>query len=126
MDVDILNAMLKNACASKDNDFVISILRKMEQKQIEPTENSIRMVDEYHTREFRNLRSYRVASKKMRNECFKLTRECRHWKKHFRNDQPKEFTSKSYARKENSKHYKKPRPIDDSQAKIPNEIAPNA
>lgn len=92
MDVDILNAMLKNACASKDNDFVISILRQMKLHQIEPTVEAIRMVDDYHAREFRNLRSHKVVSKKMRNEIFKLTRECRQWKKHFRKDEPKNPT----------------------------------
>lgn len=106
MDVDILNAMLKNACAVKDNDFVINILRKMRMHQIEPSEESIRMVDEYHTRVFRSLRTHRVVSKKMRNDCFKLTRECRQWKKHFRKDEPKDPTSKHHTQFEQEKYLK--------------------
>lgn len=108
IDVDILNAMLKNACALKENNFVICILRLMISKQIEPTVESIRMVDEYHARVFQNLRSYRVVSKKMRNECFKLTRECRHWKKYFRQDQSKDSsTSKQHVHPKRQKNFKK-------------------
>lgn len=129
MDVDISNAMLKNACALKDNDFVISILRKMKLQQIEPTEESIRMVDEYHVRIFRSLRSHRVVSKKMRNECFKLTRECRHWKKHFRKDVPKESTSVHHGQSTQGKYLKQRKysqPSDESQAKSHKQTSPNA
>lgn len=115
--------MLKNACALKNNDFVISILRKMQSKQFEPTEESIRMVDEYHGREFRSLRSYRVVSKKMRNECFKLTRECSKWKKHFRNDQPfgtftfENPTQSKRINKKKSKQRKNPKTTDGTKTK---------
>lgn len=124
MDVDILNAMLKNACALKDNDFVISILRKMKSQQIEPTEESIRMVDEYYVRVFRSLRSHKVVTKKMRNECFKLTRECRQWKKHFRKDAPKESTSMYHA--QSLKQRKNRKPTNKPQAKSQNESSSNA
>lgn len=88
-DIDILNAMLKNACSLKDNDFVISILRKMRSEEIEPTEESIRLVEDLHKNVFRSLRTETFASKKMRNECFKLSREYQQWRKHFRADKPK-------------------------------------
>lgn len=115
LDVDILNAMLKNACASKNNDFVISILRAMKSHQIEPTEESIRLVDDYHAREFLNLRSYRTVSKKMRNEIFKLSRECRQWKKHFRKDESRD-SIKSIRRSEQKKHHKNPKIADELQS----------
>lgn len=123
MDVDILNAMLKNACASKDNDFVISILRKMKAHQIEPTEESIRMVDEYHARVFQSLRTHRVVKKQQRNECFKLTRECKQWKKHFRKDAPKD--SAHHVRSEQRrylKHRRNPKKSDESQSRSQNEV----
>lgn len=127
MDVDILNAMLKNACALKDNDFVISILRTMKSKRIEPTEESIRMVDEYYTRVFRSLRTHRVVSKKMRNECFKLSRECRHWKKYFRYDNSKEFQSKNHAPSKRSEHVKeRNNSTEDIKAKKQDKIGLNA
>lgn len=130
MDVDILNAMLKNACALKENDFVISILRKMKTHRIEPTVESMRMVDEYYARIFRSLRSHRVVSKKMRNECFKLTRECRQWKKHFRKDEPKDRTTRTHHTQSEQgkylKYRKNSKKSDEPQSKSQNEISPNA
>lgn len=114
IDVDILNAMLKNACAVKDNDYVICILRKMISKKIEPTDESMRMVDEYHSRAFGSLRSYHVVSKKMRNECFKLTRECKQWKKYFRNDRPKDESNTTHHDHDAKSNHSKKRP--DSKA----------
>lgn len=83
MDEDILNSMLKNACATADNDFVICILRAMQSKQIEPQQESIKLIEEYQQQVFRNLRTQRVHSKKTRNDCFKLTRECKQFLRHF-------------------------------------------
>lgn len=76
--------MLKNACAANDNNFVISILRKMESECIQPTEETIRMVAAIEKQIFENLRKNHVARKQERNECFKLARECKQWMKHFR------------------------------------------
>lgn len=126
VDVDILNAMLKNACALKDNDFVISILRKMTSTQIEPTEESIRMVEEYHVRVFRSLRTHKVVTKKIRNECFKLTRECKQWKKHFRKDQPKAYAQTSIYREQSKQRKNTTKSIHESQTESQNEISPNA
>lgn len=122
--------MLKNACASKDNDFVISILRQMKSHRIEPSLEAIRMVDDYHAREFRNLRSHKVVSKKMRNECFKLTRECRQWKKHFRKDEPKNIPTISIRhgqseRGKQFKHRKYPENTKESHSKSQNETSLN-
>lgn len=86
MDEDILNSMLKNAFATADNDFVICILRKMQSKQIEPQEESIKLIEEYQQQVFRNLRTQRVHSKKTRNDCFKLIRECKQFLRHFQLD----------------------------------------
>lgn len=88
--------MLKNACTMKDNDFVISIIRRMQSEQIEPTEESFQMVETYHKTLFRSLRT-EASSKRMRNECFKVSREYKQWRKHFRADQPKEWTNKESA-----------------------------
>lgn len=86
LDDDILNAMMKNACAASDNNFVISLIRMMQAKQIEPLEETVAMVEEYQHQVFRNLRNQRVHSKQTRNECFKLTRECKQFLRHFRLD----------------------------------------
>lgn len=86
LNIDILNAMLKNACREEDNDFVISILRKMISKEIEPTEETFHMVKNYQRDILRKLRYERSHNHKTRNECFKLTRECRQWLKRFRLD----------------------------------------
>lgn len=131
--------MLKNACALKDNDFVICILRTMKAKHIEPTDESVRLVEEYHARVFQNLRSYHVVSKKMRNDCFKLTRECKDWKKHFRKDKLMDsFTSEHHVQQSKQKgHFKKRSNLkvsklagdddnDDSHVKHQNDKLPNA
>lgn len=78
--------MLKNACRTGNNDFVISILRKMQSNRIEPTDEMVDMVKNYQKDVIRKLRYETSHSKKTRNECFKLTRECRQWHKHFRLD----------------------------------------
>lgn len=94
--------MLKNACASKDNDFVICVLRKMKETNVEPTEDSIQLVQDYHNVAFKKLRSTRMVTKKMRNESFKLSRECKQWIKHFRNDEPKDDYSEPKNEKNDS------------------------
>ncbi|XP_055325072.1 uncharacterized protein LOC129579241 [Sitodiplosis mosellana] len=86
MDEDIMNAMLKNACGTANNNFVISILRKMQSKQVEPQEEAVKLLEEYQQQVFRDLRAQRVHSNQTRNECFKLTRECKQFLKHFRLD----------------------------------------
>lgn len=78
--------MLKNACASGNNNFMISILRKMQSNKIEPLEESVRLVEEYQQQVFQNMRTKRVHSKQTRNECFKLTRECKQFLKCFQLD----------------------------------------
>lgn len=61
----------------------------MQTAQIEPTEEHFQMVRNYNQNVFRNLRTEQFASKKMRNDSFKFSREYKRWMKHFRNDQPK-------------------------------------
>lgn len=78
--------MLKNACNAKDNDFVINILRKMESKEIEPLEESIKMIEEYQRQAYHSLTSQREHNQKSRNAVFKLIREQKDFMRHFHLD----------------------------------------
>ncbi|XP_031621040.1 uncharacterized protein LOC116339351 [Contarinia nasturtii] len=108
---DILNAMLKNACAAQNNNYIISIIRQMQSKEIEPLDESVEMVEAYQRQIFRDMRGKRVHDKHTRNECFKLTRECKQWLRHFRLDkrtinknrliEPKKYSKKYEQRKSN-------------------------
>lgn len=78
--------MLKNACAYNDNDFLISIIRQMKTREIEPMIESVDMVEAYQKKILHNMRSRRIQDKHTRNECFKLIRECKQWLRHFKLD----------------------------------------
>lgn len=87
LNIDIFNAMLKNACATQDNNFVISVLRKMQTlTNLELNEKVVEMVQEYQKQAFQNLRTQRKSNQQTRNECFKLSREYKQWLRHFRMD----------------------------------------
>lgn len=61
----------------------------MRSEQIEPTKESIQMIDKYNKDLFHSLRGKsKSRDKRFRNECFKFSREYKQWKKHFRKDQP--------------------------------------
>lgn len=75
--------MLKNAITNGDNNFIISILRATKSKDIEPSEEGIEMIRKYEKVCFNNLHKVRKADKQTRNECFKFSRECKQWLKHF-------------------------------------------
>lgn len=85
-DSDIFGAMIKNACKAKDNDLIIYLLRKMKSSRIEPSKETLEMINEYQEKHFQTQRTTRKVDKRTRNECFKLSRECKQWQKHFQND----------------------------------------
>lgn len=91
--------MLKNACAAHDNNFVIEILRKMQTlTKIELNDEVVKMVDDYQKQSFQNFRNQRKPNVQLRNECFKLTRECKQWLRHFgmdKSDKSDNTTKKS-------------------------------
>lgn len=96
LNIDIFIAMLKNACAAHDNNFVIGILRKMQTlTKIELNDEVIRMVDEYQKESFQNFRNQRKLNVQLRNECFKLARECKQWLRHFGMDKSDNLTKKA-------------------------------
>lgn len=61
----------------------------MKTNQIEPSYETLQMINEYQEKQFRALRTIPNVDKRTKNECFKLLRECKQWKKHFQNDEPK-------------------------------------
>lgn len=78
--------MLKNAITSNDNDYVIKILRTTKLEEITPSSDTIQMVCEYQKESFHNMFKRRTSNKRhnqMRNECFRIQRECKQWLKHF-------------------------------------------
>lgn len=95
--------MLKNACAAEDNNFMISILREMQCKRIEPLMESVHLVEQYQQKLFHNLRTQRVHSKQTRNECFKVTRECKQFLKYFQLDKRSENRNPTQIDEENEK-----------------------
>lgn len=96
LNIDIFIAMLKNACAAHDNNVVIGILRKMQTlTKIELNDEVIKMVDEYQKESFQNFRNQRKPNLQLRNECFKLARECKQWLRHFGMDISENITKKS-------------------------------
>lgn len=58
----------------------------MQLKKVEPTDQTFDMVKNYQKDVLRKLRYERSHNRQTRNECFKLTRECRQWLKQFRLD----------------------------------------
>lgn len=80
--------MLTNACRFKDNNYVIKLLRFMQSEEIEPTEQSIEILNDYTKYAFSKLRKYKMADKHDRNEFFKLSREHRQWVKRFNLNKP--------------------------------------
>lgn len=88
LNIHILSAMLKNACNSDDINFVIEIMRKMKELNIEPTEECLAMAEAFEQTVSKGLRKHTKPTKSMRNESFKFIREQKDWIKHFRLDKP--------------------------------------
>lgn len=83
LDIEIINAMLKNAVQLKNQNFVIEVLRACKQRNIEPNQETINKVMAHHGEIAKLLKELHSMSRHERNDCFKYLREIKQYLKHF-------------------------------------------
>lgn len=75
--------MLKNATKTRNNNYVIQIIRSARTNNIEPSAETIQILRKYQENVAKSVKVLHRLSKHERNECFKLLREMKQYYRQF-------------------------------------------
>lgn len=81
INIEILGAMLKNACYLKDYDYVLEVLHACQTNKLKPSPKFIDIVYTFNKITFQTIRNPKMTTKHDKNEVFRFSREFKKWQK---------------------------------------------